>query len=68
MLISVDSGHLRDLSVRWEHNINIDVSEKVYEDVDWTPVNYECINTISFMVLATNDVEDKYNRRITKQS
>ena len=64
---------------RWEHNINIDVNEKVYEDVDWTPVNCESINRIFvdgsegegciryWNFPTTNDMEDKYDRRIIKQ-
>jgi hypothetical protein len=64
---------------RWEHNINTDVNENVYEDVDWTPVNYESIIRIFvdgseregciryWKFLTTSDMEDKYNRRIIKQ-
>jgi len=64
---------------RWEHNLNIDVNQKVYEDVDWTPVNCESVNRIFvggseregciryWNFLKTNDMEDKYNRRIIKQ-
>jgi hypothetical protein len=49
--MSIDSGHLRDLSVDG-NNINIDVNEKVYEDVDWTPVNYGSI--IGFLLMVLN--------------
>jgi len=74
MLMSVDSGHLRDTSV--DGNIILTLMS---EDVDWTPVNSEyvyrifddgseregCIRYWNF--LTTNDMEDKYNRRIIKQ-